>query len=99
MHDLKKAFLPMFGAMVVVGMLLLKEPDFGAFVVIISIAMGILFLGGMQGAPVRRADRRPGGIAFAILIIVLALPPRPGLRFHGSRGPMPLAVAISSRTP
>jgi cell division protein FtsW len=48
MHDLKQAFLPMFGAMAVVGMLLLKEPDFGAFVVIISIAMGILFLGGLK---------------------------------------------------
>ena len=48
MHDLKQAFLPMFGAMVLVGMLLLKEPDFGAFVVIISIAMGILFLGGLR---------------------------------------------------
>jgi cell division protein FtsW len=50
MHDLKKAFLPMAGAMVAVGVLLLKEPDFGAFVVIISIAMGILFLGGMRRA-------------------------------------------------
>jgi cell division protein FtsW len=50
MHDLKQAFLPMFGAMAVVGMLLLKEPDFGAFVVIISIAMGILFLGGSRRA-------------------------------------------------
>ena len=48
MHDLKQAFLPMFGAMVIVGTLLLKEPDFGAFVVIISIAMGILFLGGLK---------------------------------------------------
>jgi cell division protein FtsW len=48
MHDLKQAFLPMAGAMAVVGMLLLKEPDFGAFVVIISIAMGILFLGGLK---------------------------------------------------
>ena len=41
MHNLKKAFLPMAGAMVAVGVLLLKEPDFGAFVVIISIAIGI----------------------------------------------------------
>ena len=48
MHDLKKAFLPMAAAMVAVGVLLLKEPDFGAFVVIISIAIGILFLGGIQ---------------------------------------------------
>ncbi len=55
MHDLKQAFLPMFGAMAVVGGLLLKEPDFGAFVVIISIAMGILFLGGLNARPVRHA--------------------------------------------
>ena len=48
MHDLKQAFLPMFGAMAIVGGLLLKEPDFGAFVVIISIAMAILFLGGLK---------------------------------------------------
>ena len=48
MHDLKRAFLPLASAMVAVGILLLKEPDFGAFVVIIAIAMGILFLGGMR---------------------------------------------------
>ena len=48
MHDLKKAFLPMALAMVTIGVLLLKEPDFGAFVVIISVAIGILFLGGMR---------------------------------------------------
>lgn len=34
--------------MVLVGGLLLREPDFGAFVVITSIAIGILFLGGMN---------------------------------------------------
>jgi cell division protein FtsW len=43
MHDLKKAFLPLASAMVAVGILLLKEPDFGAFVVIISIAMAFSF--------------------------------------------------------
>ncbi|MQY52282.1 putative lipid II flippase FtsW [Rhodocyclus tenuis] len=59
MGDLKKAFLPMAGAMVAVGVLLLKEPDFGAFVVIIAIAMGILFLGGMRAR------------LFAILIVLL----------------------------
>ena len=59
MHDLKKAFLPMAGAMVAVGVLLLKEPDFGAFVVIISIAIGILFLGGMRAR------------LFAVLIVLL----------------------------
>ena len=59
MHDLKKAFLPLALALVAVGILLLKEPDFGAFVVIISVAIGILFLGGMRAR------------LFAILIVVL----------------------------
>ncbi len=69
MHDLKQAFLPMFGAMVIIGMLLLKEPDFGAFVVIISIAMGILFLGGLKA---RLFAMLIVGllIAFAVMIIV-----------------------------
>lgn len=69
MHDLKLAFTPMLVAMALVGMLLLKEPDFGAFVVIISIAIGILFLGGMRA---RLFVLLIVGllIAFAILITV-----------------------------
>ena len=49
MHSFKKGLLPMLAVMLVVGWLLLREPDFGAFVVIASIAMAILFLGGMNG--------------------------------------------------
>ncbi|KXW57688.1 putative lipid II flippase FtsW [Ferrovum myxofaciens] len=49
MHDLKKVFLPMLIVMFLVGLLLLKEPDFGAFVVMIGIAGAILFLGGFDG--------------------------------------------------
>jgi cell division protein FtsW len=48
MHSLSKGLLPMFSVMLVVGWLLLREPDFGAFVVIACIATGILFLGGMN---------------------------------------------------
>ena len=48
MHSLKRGFLPMFAVMLFVGALLLREPDFGAFAVIAAIAMGILFLGGMN---------------------------------------------------
>lgn len=48
MHSLRKGFLPMFGVMLLTGGLLLREPDFGAFAVITVIAMGILFLGGMN---------------------------------------------------
>ena len=43
-----KAVLPMAVAVAVVGMLLLAEPDMGAFMVIAVIAMGILFLGGVN---------------------------------------------------
>ena len=48
LHSVSKGFLPMFGVMFLVGALLLREPDFGAFAVITVIAMGILFLGGMS---------------------------------------------------
>jgi cell division protein FtsW len=44
----RRGFLPMAVVMLVVAYLLLREPDFGAFVVIVSIAIGILFLGGMN---------------------------------------------------
>jgi cell division protein FtsW len=47
-HTIVKGFLPLFAVMVCVGGLLLMEPDFGAFVVIVAIAFGILFLGGLD---------------------------------------------------
>ena len=43
-----RAVAPMAVALAVVGMLLLAEPDMGAFMVIVVIAMGILFLGGVN---------------------------------------------------
>lgn len=43
-----RAVLPMVAAVAVVGILLLLEPDMGAFMVIAVIAMGILFLGGVN---------------------------------------------------
>jgi cell division protein FtsW len=43
-----RAVLPMGAAVAVVGVLLLLEPDMGAFMVIAVIAMGILFLGGVN---------------------------------------------------
>lgn len=48
MSSLVRGFLPLAGVMLLVGFLLLREPDFGAFVVITCIAMGILFLGGLN---------------------------------------------------
>lgn len=43
-----RAVLPMAVAVAVVGVLLLAQPDMGAFMVISVIAMGILFLGGVN---------------------------------------------------
>jgi len=43
-----RAVAPMGVAVAVVGLLLLAEPDMGAFMVIAVIAMGILFLGGVN---------------------------------------------------
>ncbi|HMJ49145.1 MAG TPA: FtsW/RodA/SpoVE family cell cycle protein, partial [Burkholderiales bacterium] len=48
MHSFRKGFLPMLLVMLLIGGLLLQEPDFGAFAVITAIAMAILFLGGMN---------------------------------------------------
>ncbi len=48
MHSFRKGFLPMLVVMLLTGGLLLREPDFGAFAVITAIAMGVLFLGGMN---------------------------------------------------
>ncbi len=47
-QTLIRGFLPLFTVMVATGALLLLEPDFGAFVVIVAIAFGILFVGGLD---------------------------------------------------
>jgi len=51
--DVKENFMqavwPMAVALAVIGLLLLAEPDMGAFMVIAMIALGILFLGGVNG--------------------------------------------------
>ncbi len=60
-----RAVLPMGAAVAVVGVLLLAEPDMGAFMVIAVIAMGILFLGGVNA--------RMFFLIAAILVIAFAL--------------------------
>jgi cell division protein FtsW len=47
-QTLVRGFLPLFVVMAATGGLLLMEPDFGAFVVIVAIGFGILFLGGLD---------------------------------------------------
>jgi len=48
MHDFKHGFLPMACVMMTVGLLLLLEPDLGGFIVIVAIAIGVLFMGGIN---------------------------------------------------
>jgi len=43
-----RAVWPMALAVLVVGLLLLRQPDMGAFIVIATISMGVLFLGGVN---------------------------------------------------
>jgi len=49
MKNFRRGLLPMLGVMLLASWLLLREPDFGALVVIAVTAFGILFLGGMNG--------------------------------------------------
>ena len=60
-----RAVMPMGIAVAVVGLLLLAEPDMGAFMVIAVIAMGILFLGGVNA--------RMFFLIAAILLVAFAL--------------------------
>ena len=48
LHSFLKGFLPLGMIVVVVGGLLMLEPDMGALMVVAAIAMGILFLGGIN---------------------------------------------------
>lgn len=47
--DFVKGFLPISSALILIAFLLLQQPDFGSTVVVISVALGILFLGGIPG--------------------------------------------------
>jgi len=49
MQSFVRGFLPMACALCGVGLLLLLEPDLGAFIVIAAIVIGILFVGGING--------------------------------------------------
>ncbi len=66
-----RAVLPMGVAVAVVGVLLLAEPDMGAFMVIVVIAMGILFLGGVNARMFFLMAALVVG-AFVLMIAVLA---------------------------
>ncbi|QQS16876.1 MAG: putative lipid II flippase FtsW [Neisseriales bacterium] len=49
LDNIQRGFLPAIAPMLLIGVLLLLEPDFGALVVIIVIIFCLLFLGGVNG--------------------------------------------------
>jgi len=68
MHHFGKGVLPMAGVIAVIGALLLRQPDFGAFAVIAMICMGILFLGGANARLFAAL-----GATLAITLVVMIL--------------------------
>lgn len=48
MHSFLKGFLPMGFAFGLVAWLVLRQPDLGALVMIVAIALGVLFIGGLN---------------------------------------------------
>jgi len=48
LNNFYRGFLPMAAVILLVGFLLLSQPDLGAFAVICGIAFGVLFLGGLN---------------------------------------------------
>ncbi|MBU0752539.1 MAG: putative lipid II flippase FtsW [Gammaproteobacteria bacterium] len=73
MGSFRRGFVPMALVMVLVGALLLREPDFGAFVVIVAIAFGIVFLGGINA---RLFAVLIGVMALAFVVLILTSPYR-----------------------
>jgi cell division protein FtsW len=69
MHKFAKGFMPMAIVMVLVGGLLQLEPDLGAFMVIVAIAFGILFLGGVN-ARLFMSLIGVLGVSFALLVFL-----------------------------
>jgi cell division protein FtsW len=61
MDSFKHGFLPVLMVMLLVGWLLLSEPDFGAFAVIAAISISILWLGGINSR------------IFVVLIVLLVI--------------------------
>jgi cell division protein FtsW len=73
MKRFRKGLLPMLAVMLLVSWLLLREPDFGALVVIALTSFGILFLGGMN---IRHFAALLGMLGTGFALLVLSSPYR-----------------------
>jgi len=73
LKSFRRGLLPMLVVMLVVSWLLLREPDFGALVVIAVTTFGLLFLGGMNG---RHFGALVGMLAAGFAVLVVSSPYR-----------------------
>ena len=73
LKSFKKGLLPMLAVMLIVAWLLLREPYFGALVVIAASAFAVLFLGGMNG---RHFSALLAMLLAGFVLLVLASPYR-----------------------
>jgi cell division protein FtsW len=73
LKNFKRGLLPILGVMLLVAWLLLREPDFGALVVVAMIAFGVLFLGGMSA---RHFAALLAMLAIGFALLVLSSPYR-----------------------
>ena len=73
MKSFRRGLLPMLAVMLLVSWLLLREPDFGALVVIAVSSFCILFLGGMNG---RHFMTLVGMLAAGFAVLIVSSPYR-----------------------
>jgi cell division protein FtsW len=73
LKSFKRGLLPMLAVMLLVAWLLLREPDFGALVVIAASTFAVLFLGGMNG---RHFVALIGMLGAGFVLLVLSSPYR-----------------------
>jgi cell division protein FtsW len=83
LDSFRKGFAPILVVMMVLGFLLLREPDLGAFVVIAVIVTAVLFLGGMN----LKLFAGTIGLALAGLLALIWLEPYRWRRFTGFMDP------------
>lgn len=70
-QSFRRGFLPMAVILGAVAFLLMKEPDLGALIVVVCIAMGILFIGGINA---RIFSALVGGLLFAFSMVIWLSP-------------------------